>query len=1271
MGPVAVDEETASTYIYPKHPDYPERQYQSEMTETALNYNTLVSLPTGLGKTHIAAVVMYNYYRWFAKGGGKIIFCAPTLPLVNQQLEACFRVVGIPGTDTAVMTGKMNAEKRKELWKTKRLFFCTPQTVQRDLMTACNINPTENDENKNNSTSKRQGIETNNNNENNSDNEIDHETSRAFSKVVCLVLDEAHKASGDYAYTRVVELLENAAHAKFRIVGLSATPGATIKAIQGVVVALRSVKIEARTDTDDTVAPYLHTKRTEIVIVERNNYQREIERLISNILHPYLEKLREDHLLQTYGNATLTSYSIIKALETYKKNNANNLQGPLLATFFAVQQLIGIRNDCHQSLGVVKTKLLRLRQGPNRGILSKIVKSEEFETLVGKVIEATDGGGGGGIDPKLTKLCELLKLHFERENACGNSSRAIVFAQFRDNVKEIVDCLRRMEPLVKSRYFVGQNKGSNNTKKSKKKNATNDNNNNDNTTSAVPFLDERVAGMKQAEQHQAIKDFVNNRFNVLVCTSIGEEGLDIGNVDLIINYDVIRSPIRMIQRAGRTGRKRDGRVVSLISEGQEEQTHKSRLSAERTLVNALKDSKKFIMASHHPMLPDPPIREYKTMKVESRLKMSDVAGAQQTPSSKRGSSSKEDRNAWRLDTVQEEERQCKFGDIVSFDEDVTWNRLRHFFCKNRVDPSKLPRDKYNQLQEHHQREQSLRRRQKMRLQLQKDRPIGRNQCILNSLKRYGPIHSSGTTRSGYRDILEIFPIDPVKEDDTKRSHKNSMSGVKKNMWGHPSASSSSRPIALESRAINSIEAVVDASNVRKQSTSTTVAAAAAAAAATVPLNENGRSDDISRIRVHNAPAQSLDRELPCVNAAAATSVESGSNKGICVGSVGYGFDAHQSTNDPSTNCSNAVNSRSLPQDPSVTEKESPPLQDQPPDQNENDKIIFRLPTPPPSSSEDEDGSDEDDDDDDNNGEPMPQPAAFQHVHVQDEKGHNINVAPIQVPHQAAAAFQEALDNNDENIVFRLPTPPPSSSEDEDDGSDDDSDTEPTPRPTGFREEPGQGTRKDQNICLDGQREGIIVEHESCITSRRQESSNKEEKVNTMEKVTKDEIAADCKNQEKLDLGFDDEKDSALSSLKCKPKSVKKKKKSGPSKIAERPKESADDDKIKPTDKAKDQLASTSKNQVKCSLGFDGKADSALSSLKCKSIVDKKESRPRKLECDENEREEKSKISKKLFAAKEAAPLVDNDGCNKKMVPLSKELDDKLPLDSVGRSHNFK
>ena len=56
--------------------------------------NTLVTLPTGLGKTFIAAVVMYNYFRWFPLS--KIVFMAPTKPLVQQQIEACFNIMGIP-----------------------------------------------------------------------------------------------------------------------------------------------------------------------------------------------------------------------------------------------------------------------------------------------------------------------------------------------------------------------------------------------------------------------------------------------------------------------------------------------------------------------------------------------------------------------------------------------------------------------------------------------------------------------------------------------------------------------------------------------------------------------------------------------------------------------------------------------------------------------------------------------------------------------------------------------------------------------------------------------------------------------------------------------------------------------------------------------------------------------------------------------------------------------------------------------------------------------
>ena len=84
-GPVPVDPSAAKDWIYPNDPNYPKRNYQFCMAQTALFHNTLVSLPTGLGKTLIAAVVLYNYYRWFPTG--KVIFMAPTLPLVSQQVK--------------------------------------------------------------------------------------------------------------------------------------------------------------------------------------------------------------------------------------------------------------------------------------------------------------------------------------------------------------------------------------------------------------------------------------------------------------------------------------------------------------------------------------------------------------------------------------------------------------------------------------------------------------------------------------------------------------------------------------------------------------------------------------------------------------------------------------------------------------------------------------------------------------------------------------------------------------------------------------------------------------------------------------------------------------------------------------------------------------------------------------------------------------------------------------------------------------------------------
>lgn len=104
QGALGFDRGAGKLWIYPTN--YPVRDYQFNIVSQSLLKNTMVTLPTGLGKTFIAAVVMYNFFRWYPKG--KVVFMAPTKPLVAQQIEACYNIMGIPQEDTAEMTGNEN-----------------------------------------------------------------------------------------------------------------------------------------------------------------------------------------------------------------------------------------------------------------------------------------------------------------------------------------------------------------------------------------------------------------------------------------------------------------------------------------------------------------------------------------------------------------------------------------------------------------------------------------------------------------------------------------------------------------------------------------------------------------------------------------------------------------------------------------------------------------------------------------------------------------------------------------------------------------------------------------------------------------------------------------------------------------------------------------------------------------------------------------------------------------------------------------------------------
>lgn len=447
-GPVPLDLAFSKEWIFPVDEKYPKRDYQLEISEAAILENTLVSLPTGLGKTLIAAVVMYNFYRFFPRG--KILFLAPTLPLVNQQVQACFNIMGIPETDTAVLTGKINASRRAQLWKDKRVFYCTPQTIQFDLE-ASRCNP-------------------------------DH--------FVCVVLDEAHRATGNHSYVTIVNRLFES-NAKFRLLGLSATPGKTIKDIQAVIDVLRISKIEARTEDDSSIAKYIHDRAVEEVMVPNVSVAKDVERMLNDLLLVQLDTLRSRGAMSgALDYQYITSHQLRKIQERLPDNSLSGI-------FHIATTICDLRTKVHvNGLACVHSVMKRLLSTRHMGPMAGFLRSEGF-LKVWEVVE--NGKDKAANNPKLVKLREILTEHFERDRAIGRSSRTIVFSQFRDSVSEIVSTLQACSPLIRPRHFIGQG---NRTKGS----------------------EGQLQGMNQAEQQEVIRQFRSDVYNVLVCTSIGEEG---------------------------------------------------------------------------------------------------------------------------------------------------------------------------------------------------------------------------------------------------------------------------------------------------------------------------------------------------------------------------------------------------------------------------------------------------------------------------------------------------------------------------------------------------------------------------------------------------------------------------------------------------------------------------------------------------------------------------------------------------------------------------
>jgi hypothetical protein len=149
-----------------------------------------------------------------------------------------------------------------------------------------------------------------------------------------------------------------------------------------------------------------------------------------------------------------------------------------------------------------------------------------------------------------------------RGEMADSQTKIMIFSSHRASVDEIVKTLESHRPLVRPAAFIGQSSG------------------------------KKTAGLKQKQQLQVIDDFMAGLFNVLVSTSIGEEGLDIGEIDLIICFDVSKSPIRLLQRQGRTGRKRIGNICLLLNEGADENAVKNARTQYKSIQKVLCEGKK-------------------------------------------------------------------------------------------------------------------------------------------------------------------------------------------------------------------------------------------------------------------------------------------------------------------------------------------------------------------------------------------------------------------------------------------------------------------------------------------------------------------------------------------------------------------------------------------------------------------------------------------------------------------------------------------------------
>ena len=458
-----------------------ERAYQVSIAKSCLSRSTMVVLPTGMGKTVVAAMVIAETLR---HKGGRILFLAPTKPLVEQHAASLREILVVERI--AVFTGEVaSPEDRELLWRENKIIVSTPQVIKNDLR------------------SERYDLED----------------------VSLIVFDEAHRAVGDYAYVDVAAAYKEIAGRL--VLGMTASPGSSAEKILEVCNNLGISAVEIRTELDADVVPYVQGLEIQRIPIDAPDEAKEIRSLLEQVYDEQVERLKKIGFLQ--GKPKPSTKDILAAGNEIRKRldggeKDGRLFGAMTAQAIAMKANHAITLAETQGMGSLRSYFDRLATDAKSRADTQFIKHAKVQEAIKIALETS------AEHPKLKKTAWVVRDQFMAKP----DSKVIVFTHYRETSETVTRELAKL-PGIKPVRFVGQSsKGED-------------------------------IGLRQKEQVEILEKFRNGEINVIVATSIGEEGLDIPQVDLVVFYEPVPSEIRTIQRRGRTGRSAKGKVIMLVT----------------------------------------------------------------------------------------------------------------------------------------------------------------------------------------------------------------------------------------------------------------------------------------------------------------------------------------------------------------------------------------------------------------------------------------------------------------------------------------------------------------------------------------------------------------------------------------------------------------------------------------------------------------------------------------------------------------------------------